>query len=420
MSSTYLAKLECPRCRTSYAENAAFTLCSRCLADGQHVHAMPVYELSLLGPEWRPDPTEPGIFAYRDLLPVGLKSVPVSLGEGNTPLVAVPALAARHSIAELFVKDESQNPTWSYKDRLAAVGLTKAREARAEVVVVSSTGNHGAAVAAYAAAAGLRCVVLTLATVPTTMKVLMQSYGAHVVALQHPADRWLIMKQAVEEYGWIPMSGFVNPPAGSNPFAVDGYKSMAYEIVADLGGAPDVVVTPVAYGDGIAGLQRGFADLLALGRIAAVPALVAAEVFGPYALALSNGEAGRSSTVTGGQSVAFSIATPVASFQGLNAIAATGGAAVAVSADRDILSAQLLVARTAGLYLEASSVLPLAALGALRSRKIIGPDSTVVCIGTSSGLKDIGATASQVPPVETIEPTLQALERTMSGGIVAQ
>lgn len=409
----YLGRTECLGCGREYAEHDALAPCPSCAAEGRHVNALPVYELGRLGSAWSADRTQPGIFAFRDLLPLGADVVPVSLGEGSTPLVPLRRLAERHGIGELWLKDESRNPTWSYKDRLAAVGVTKAVEWAADTVVVSSTGNHGAAVAAYAAAAGLRCVVLTVASVPETMKVLMQSYGARVVALERPTDRWVLMRQAVAEFGWVPLSGFVDPPAGSNPFALDGYKTMAYEIVEDLGSAPDVVVTPVAYGDGILGLLRGFADLLALGRIDAMPRLVAAEVFGPYGAALGSGA--ETARVASGPSVAFSIATPVSSIQGAHAITASGGSAVAVSDDGEIMRAQAELAASAGVFLEASAVLPIAALGRLRERGLVGPGDRVVCIGTSSGLKDVGAAAGRLPAVPVIEPSMTALVASLAG-----
>jgi len=375
---------------------------------------MPKYDLDRLGTGWAPDGAQPGIFRYRDLLPIGAGVAPVSLGEGRTPLIAVPALAEQVGVGEVYIKDESRNPTWSYKDRLAAVGVTKAREWGAETVVVSSTGNHGAAAAAYAAAAGMQCVALTLESVPLTMKVLMQSYGAQVVALRSSPDRWSLMREAVREHGWVPLSGFVNPPAGSNPFAVDGYKTIAYEIVETLGRAPDMVITPVAYGDGIAGLYRGFADLLALGRIDRVPRLVGAEVFGPYEKALRTGLPGADSVVVAGASVAFSIATPIAAFQGWQAISASGGTAVAIPDDAEILRVQLSLAAGTGIYLEASAVLPVAALPRLQARGAVSAHETVVCIGTSTGLKDVGATAGELVPVPVIEPTLAALEKAMT------
>ncbi|MDT4893100.1 MAG: threonine synthase [Pseudonocardiales bacterium] len=413
MSGAYAGALRCPRCGRDADEAAAFELCGPCTEQGQHVNHLPVYDLSRIAPGWARDDRQPGIFRYRDLLPVGASTRPVSLGEGGTPLLPLTRITQRVGAAAVYLKDESRNPTWSYKDRLAAVGLTKAREDGCEVVVVSSTGNHGAAVAAYAAAAGIRCVVLTLESVPLTMKVLMQSFGAHVVALASAPERWTVMREAIRAHGWMPMSGFVNPPAGSNPFAVDGYKTMAYEIVEDLGDAPDVVVTPVAYGDGIVGLYRGFLDLVALGAASRVPRLVAAEVFGPYAKAAASGEPGSASAVAAGPSVAFSIATPLATFQGHRAMTASGGTSVATSSDRDILAAQALLAREEGIYLEASSALTIAALDGLHSRGELGGDDVVVCIGTSTGLKDIAATASTLAPVPVIAPTLAALEATM-------
>lgn len=412
-TAAYLGRLACPRCGRDYPESAAFTLCPQCAGEGQHVNPMPVYDALRVGAHWRPDANQPGIFRYRDLLPIAADTTPVSLGEGGTPLLKLSTVGAQVGLPELYLKDESRNPTWSYKDRLAAVGVTKAREVGAEAVVVSSTGNHGAATAAYAAAAGLRCVVLTVESVPLTMKVLMQSYGAHVVALRHPPDRWVLMREAIREYGWVPMSGFVNPPAGSNPFALDGYKTMAYEIVESLGRAPDVVVTPVAYGDGIAGLHRGFTDLLVLGRITTMPRLVAAEVFGPYEKSLADGHQGGGVVVPAAASVAFSIATPVSSFQGWQAVTASGGAAISVAADDDIMAAQLTLARHEGIYLEASAALPIAALAALTARGVLSDTDTVVCVGTSTGLKDIGSTAARLPAVDVIEPELAALERSM-------
>jgi len=111
------------------------------------------------------------------------------------------------------VEGETQNPTWSYKDWLAAVAVTRAAQDGADTVVVSSTGNHGAAVAAYAARAGLRCVVLTLASVPLAIKALMRGYGAIVAAVEESAARWAIMREGIEQRGWVP-----RPATDRRPF----------------------------------------------------------------------------------------------------------------------------------------------------------------------------------------------------------
>ena len=416
MRSAYTGRLSCPRCGEPRTEAQAFELCPPCLAEGQHVNPMPVYDLSVPGLFRAGASAGRGIFRHRALLPLRTDGAEISLGEGDTPVVPLRTIGARLGLDELYLKDESRNPTWSYKDRLAAVGISQAVDAAAGTVVVSSTGNHGAAVAAYAAAAGLRCIALTLESVPLTMKVLMQSYGAQVVALRRPTDRWVVMAQGVRERGWVPLSGFVSPPAGSNPFAVDGYKTMAYELVEQLGRAPDVVITPVAYGDGIAGLHRGFDDLRQVGMIERQPRLIAAEVFGAYSAALAGTGPGGPSEQPTAPSAAFSIATPHASFQGYQAIDVTGGAAVAVADDRAILAAQADLARSEGLYLEASSVIPVAGLPELVRRGVIAPDDLVVCIGTSTGLKDIGATAGTLGPVPVIEPTLASLEQALQAG----
>ncbi len=400
--SAYLGHLVHPLTGERVEEDTAYVPAA---VDGGHVYAVPAYDLTRLrGLETTDDP---GLFRYRALLPIGDGPV-VSLHEGDTPLVPVPSLAADVGVRAVLVKDESRNPTWSYKDRLAAVAVTQAVQRGRDTVVVSSTGNHGAAVAAYAARAGIRCVVLTVASVPLAMKTLMQSYGAQTVALEDPADRWVLMRRLVDERGWVPMSGFVGPPSGSNPFGCEGYKTIAYELHAQLGDVPDVVVMPVAYGDALAGVSRGFEDLVALGLTSRVPRLVAAEPFGPYGHALREGWRA-SATVPAGPSVAFSIATPSATWQGWDALTRTGGAAASADDERT-MAAQHRLAAGDGLFLEASSATTVAVLPDLVARGVVRPDETVVLLGTSTGLKDIPTTAERFAPVPVVEPTLAALD----------
>ncbi|MGF3056086.1 pyridoxal-phosphate dependent enzyme [Microbacterium sp. YY-01] len=372
--------------------------------DGGHVYPVPAYDLDRVrGLETTNDP---GLFRYRPLLPVNDGPV-VSLGEGATPTIPLTGLGEQLGMSALYVKDESRNPTWSYKDRLAAVAVTKAVQEGRDTVVVSSTGNHGAAVAAYAARAGIRCVVLTLASAPLAMTTLMQSYGAEVIAVHEPTDRWVLMRQLVDDYGWAPMSGFVTPPSGSNPFGCEGYKTMAYELHAQLGDVPDAIVAPVAYGDAIAGLQRGFSELVTLGLTTKTPRLIAAEPFGPYGKAVREGYR-PSDSVAAGSSVAFSIATPMATWQGWNALTATGGTA-ATASDEQTMQAQQALASRDGVFLEASSTITAAVLPELLARKDIAADEKVVLIGTSTGLKDVPTTAARLPEVPVIAASLPEL-----------
>lgn len=407
--SAYLGTLACARCGTVVKEKTTPTLCEVCRQDGVNVYPWPEYDL---GAGTRlPDPSSLGVLGYAALLPLDPAPL-LGLGEGNTPLVPVPRAGERVGIGRLFFKDESRNPTWSYKDRLAVVAVNRAAQRGARTLVVSSTGNHGAAVAAYAARLGLECVVLTLSSVPTAMKVLMQSYGARAVAFAEPLDRWTVMRAGVEERGWVPMSGYATPPSGSNPFGVDGYKTLAYEMFQQLGGhLPDVVVTPVAYGDALAGMVRGFEDLRALGLADRMPRLVAAEPYGPYGAGLASAEAAmvpRPAPVE--PTVAFSIASLLPSWQGLWALNRSGGSAETAS-NREVLQAQQDLARLEGLFPEPSSAIAFAVLPDLVQDGRIAGHETVVVVGTSTGLKDVDTTESVLPGVPVAAaPTLAAFD----------
>lgn len=414
--SAFSGQLACLRCGTQVPARQSATPCPRCADEGLAVACLPVYDTSRLGP-WVPDDDRPGLFRWSALLPIEDGSAPVSLHEGNTPLLPCDRLADRLGVGELWVKDESRNPTWSYKDRLAAVAVTQAVQAGSQAIVVSSTGNHGAAVAAYAAVAGIPCVVLTLESVPQEMKVLMQAYGAQVVALRTGPERWTLMEQLVQQRGWAPMSGYVDPPLGSNPFGVEGYKSIAYEIVEQLGGAPDVVVCPTAYGDGIVGTARGFVELCTLGVITTVPRMVAADPLGAYE---AGRRAGLGRRVPMNPTVSFSTGTPVATYQGLWAMEHTAGGAAPALSDPEILAAQIETARLEGIYLENSSATAVAALRVLAESKVVGASERVVIVGTSTGLKDTGATAKELPAVPVIRPSIVELDDALSERVLAR
>ena len=362
-------------------------------------------------------PAEPGLFRYRDLLPLQAATPAISLGEGDTPLVELPELAASVGVGRLLVKDETRNPTWSYKDRLAAVAVTKAAELGIDTVVVCSTGNHGAAVAAYAARAGIRCIVLTLAGVPPAMKTLMGVYGAVVAALRTGPERWALMRELIAERGWMPMSGHADPPVGSPAYGIEGYKTIAYELFEQLGGVPDVVVVPTAYADGLTGIARGFDDLVAVGLTDRVPRLLAAEPFGPLRSALQHG-ADRAGPVPVRPSVSFSIASPVGTYQGLLSLRRSRGGAVAVPDDETVLAAQRCLG-CHGLYLEASSAIALPALERWRRDGEVGESDTAVLIGTSTGLKDIDATAPGLPSAPVIDARVPALDAVLDPNLAA-
>ncbi|MEX2147864.1 MAG: pyridoxal-phosphate dependent enzyme [Candidatus Rokuibacteriota bacterium] len=398
MSAARVVGLECLRCAALFEGSAIFTGCPRCRERGVAASLSVKLDLGPLhGLTPAALPAAPrSLWRYRALMPVS--ATPVTLGEGATPLVHLDRLGRRLGFPRLYVKDESQNPTWSYKDRLCSVAVTHAVQTGASVVTISSTGNHGASTAAYAARAGLPCVIFTLASVPDTMKTLMQAYGAAVVACPTSEARWTLMRQGIERLGWYPTSGFQAPPVGSNPYGVDGYKTIACEIAEDLGWmAPDVVIVPSAYSDGLFGIWKGFAELHALGLVKTAPRMIAAEPFGPLAHAVDAGlEA--PTMVDGGASVAFSIASRYGTYQGLTALKQSGGIGVRIT-DEGVFEAQRALAREEGLFVEPSSAAALTALMQLRAQKAIDPEQTVVIVSTSSGLKDPGGSRTWMRPV---------------------
>lgn len=414
MNARYLGLLRCPRCGEEAPEDRASFGCPRCARDAIGVNLTPAYSLN--AGSLPCEASQPGIFKYRDLLPLAPKDVPVSLGEGQTPVIPLNRLGPRLGLHRLMLKDEARNPTWSFKDRLAAAAVSKAVASGASAVIVSSTGNHGAAVAAYAAAAGLRCVVLTLSSIPREMSILIRAYGACLVAYEKGPDRWSVLRQAVDAFGWMPISGAVTPPIGSNPFGVEGYKTIAYELWRQLGEAPDVIVVPTAYGDGLAGIRRGFDDLMSLGLTTRMPRLVAVDPFGAYAQGLQ-APPGHQPTVPTRPSTAFSVATRVATYQGLDAIRATKGTAVAQPSDDAIIRMQLKLAASEGIYAEGASVLTVLAAQQLAARRWVGADESVVLLSTSTGLKDAGSTAGHLPDVPVLAPTLTALEAALPAGM---
>ena len=411
---TRVLGLQCLRCRTRYHEPRLFEGCPRCRAEGVAVNLTVEHDLTPLA-SITPDafPVAPRtIWRFRSVLPVR-PARPLSLGEGGTPLVPLERLGRRLGLRALYAKDESQNPTWSYKDRLCAVAVAHAAEIGARVITISSTGNHGASTAAYAARAGLACVIFTLASVPDTMKTLMQAYGAAVVACATTEQRWRLMREGVERLGWYPTSGYTAPPVGSNPWGVEGYKTIAYEIAEELGWTPPgAVVVPSAYSDGLHGIWKGFAELTALGLVKQTPRMVAAEPFGPLAHAQSRGLDAPEIVQATEESIAFSIASRYGTWQGLAALRQSGGLGVPAT-NEGIVEAQRALAREEGIFAEPSSAAAVAAVMHLAERKTFDPDEPVVAVITSSGLKDPGASRPWLPAVPPAGDDLDAVLATI-------
>lgn len=339
---------------------------------------------------------------YRELLPVDESNV-TTIGEGGTPLVAVPRLGAKLGIPNLHVKDESRNPTGSFKDRLAAGAVSAARQLGREVVVGSSSGNAGAAVAALAARAGMPCVMFTTQRFPLAMKTQMSVYGTYLLAAPTMQDRWMLMEAGVEKHGWFPVTVFRYPFFGSNPYGIEGYKTIGYEIADQLDRLPDDIVFPVGAGDAFSGAFKGLTEYARAGVTDRVPRMHAAEVFGPLERALASGSDVVEAVDTGGApTVAISVGSNLSTYQALDVLQRSGGSARSAS-DAEMLQAQRDLASLEGLWVETSSALSVAVLPKLVAAGAIDPDGLVVAVLTSTGLKDPETTADSLPGIPDTE-----------------
>lgn len=344
---------------------------------------------------------------FESFLPVSAAEI-VSLGEGITPLVLAERIGDTIKCPQLFFKEESRNPTWSHKDRFSCVAVSHARKIGARTVATASTGNAGASLAAYAAKAGLPCVVLTSQAASGLMTEQIRRYGAMVVPLPEASQRWPVLQEGVRRLGWYATSPFVAPVIGSHPVGVEGYKTIAYEIFEQLGGkVPEWIVVPTAYGDVLAGVFRGFKDLVDLGLAARTPKLVAAEIYGSLARSLGQADDRVALVERDHDTRAISIWSVQSTFQALQALRASGGQAVRVG-DNGLLDLQNELARTEGILGELSSVTALAATRELCRRGDIKAEDTIVCVLTASGMKDLDITTVSDRSAHRLEGTLSS------------
>ncbi|MEX0172338.1 pyridoxal-phosphate dependent enzyme [Streptomyces sp. LMG1-1-1.1] len=306
------------------------------------------------------------------------------LGEGNTPLVELGD--------GVWIKDESRNPTWSHKDRLNRVAVSAAVASGARGIVVSSSGNHGAAAAAYAARAGLPCAVFTSPHAPPAVASHLRAYGATVLTVPLDAVRPL-MRRIVDDLGFQSVSSVTDSAHTGHPFGPEGYKTLAYEIALDLGRAPVAVHLPTGYGELLFGVAKGFRELARLGVTDSVPRLYATEPAAAGALTEAVRSGRPVARVPVGPTTAYAIDCEINSYRGVLAVRESGGAARTVT-DEQMASARAELA-SQGLWCETSAAAGLAGLRAHGPRETEGP---VVCVATSSGYKDVSTARRTYAP----------------------
>ncbi len=386
--------LVCVRCSTRYPITHYAEECAACRARGAPANLTVAYdERPGEGLDQERPPHRPGsMWRWHEFLHASADEA-VSLGEGNTPLLPVPSLG----LGDVWIKDESRNPTWSFKDRLGSGAVTMARRFGAKVICSSSSGNAGAAAAAYAAKAGLPCVVFTFVGSAGPLVLQMRAYGALVVKVAERTDRWRLQTLGVRELGWYPTSPFFGPVVGSNPYGMEGYKTIAYEIAEAFDWhPPDWCVLPVCYGDALYGMWKGFEELKALGWIDRTPRFVAAEVSGSLPMALESGDPMPPDVARNTPSIGTSIGASQGTVQSLDVLRRSKGAAVTIG-DDEMRRWVVTLAAKEGIWPEASSAAPFAAIERLRAAGTIGPHERCVALLTASGLKDPGPIESALP-----------------------
>ena len=333
----------------------------------------------------------PGIIeAYREFLPVSAADPVVTLNEGGTPLVAAPRLSERVG-ANVFLKVEGVNPTGSFKDRGMTLAVSMALQGGSQAVVCASTGNTSASAAAYSAKAGLRCVVL-IPSGHIALGKLAQAlvYGAEVIQIDGNFDRAL---EIVRELG---KSGKLTVVNSVNPYRIEGQKTGAFEIVDQLGDAPDYHFIPVGNAGNITAYWRGYREYLEAGKSSRLPTMMGFQAAGAAPL-VSGSPVPNPETVA----TAIRIGNPASWKGAIDARDSSGGEIGAVT-DGEILDAYIIVAREESVFCEPASAASVA--GLLKTK--VAPNSTVVCVLTGSGLKDPDTAISRVkvPDVVGADP----------------
>jgi threonine synthase len=353
---------------------------------------------------------EATIWRWRELLPIQDPAAVVSLGEGCTPLIEARRLGAAIGIPRLLVKNDALLPTGSLKDRVASLGVSRAKELKAKTVATPSTGNAAAALAAYAAAAGIECVVLVPEGTAQAKMAQAGACGARVIAVRGSFENAAALaRQAIEAFGWY-------STLSDNPYRNDGLKSYGYELWEQRGEVPDWLIHPEASGGAVAGAWKAFSEMETLGWVSRRPRMVAAqaEAAAPLVRAWEKGLPDIEPIVPGPTvAEAIKIGRPRLGWQALRALRESKGAAVAVP-DPEILEAQRLLATREGVFAEPSAAVSVAAARRLRRAGVIAEGDLVVTVVTGHGLKQTEGLA--LPSIPLIDPTLPALERALKEG----
>ncbi len=381
---SYLTHLECSVCARSYSADQAINLCAHC--------ARPLlarYDLQEAGRRLDRDRLQsraPTIWRYQELLPVRDPATIVSLGEGGSPVLPLPRLGECYGLRHLYLKDEGQNPTGSFKALGLSVAISRAVELGVRQVVIPTAGNAGGALAAYAARAGIPAHVFMPRDAPLVNQIEVSVTGAELHLVDGRIDdAGRMAAELARENGWFDVSTL------KEPYRLEGKKIMGYELAAHFRWRlPDVVVYPTGGGTGLIGMWKAFAELQALGWIDGHrPRMVAVQSAGcaPVVKAFLGGAVDTEYWPDAHTDAAgLRVPATIGGRMMLKVLRESGGIGLAVN-DADIRRAQRQLASTEGIYVSLEAAATVAGLEELAGSGWIAPSESVVLFGTGSGLK---------------------------------
>ncbi|MEP6894422.1 MAG: threonine synthase [Chloroflexota bacterium] len=413
-------------CRTEYAPDEVTYTCPK---DGGNLDV--VLDYAAIKAKYQPEDilsrTDPSLWRYLPLLPVVVpkgEATPLH-SAGGTPVFKLASLAKKLGLQNLWLKDESKNPTASFKDRASAIVVARARELKAEIIVTASTGNAGAALAGMAAAVEQKAIIFAPKSAQQAKVAQLLIYGAKVILVDGTYDdAFDLTIKASNEFGWYCRN------TGYNPFTAEGKKTAAFEIWEwwqethqnwheefgeDNDHAPLTVFVPVGDGNIISGIHKGFKDLFELGWMPRIPRIIGVQAEG--SAAVSNAFHGNTETITpvSAKTIADSISVdlPRDGVRAVRAVKETDGTYVNVS-DAEILAALAELGK-AGVFAEPAGATAYAGLVKAAATGVVGSADPILVLNTGSGLKDIRAAMSAVQPAPIIEPTLDAVKKLLQG-----
>ena len=407
---SFATGLRCRECGATYPDDVRYS-CDECFGPLEVTYDLAAARGSVTRASIESGPRS--IWRYHDLLP-NAGDDPVDLGAGWTPLRRADRLAARLGVRELWLKDDTRNPTGSFKDRVVATALSSARQLGFTTAACASTGNLATSVAAHAAAIGWPSVTIIPHDLERAKVAMSSIFGGTVLAVEGNYDD--VNRLCVELVDEHPDWAFVN--INLRPYYAEGSKTLAFEIVEQLGWRlPAQVVVPVASGSQFTKVAKGFEQLRALDLVTGpAPRMFAAQAAGcsPVAAAFARGDEvvipQRPATIAR----SLAIGNPADGPYVLDELRRGGGDAGAVS-DAAILDGIAELAETEGIFAETAGGVTVATLHQLIERGTLDPAASIVAIISGHGLKTLDAIADRAGVFATVPPSLAAAEAALAG-----